>query len=63
MSKTIAKRLSLSLETIKSLDLDEVNGGKRRHKKPPVSSEWEQHTPPLNFHSANPSCGIICFQK
>ena len=44
--RTLRKpRLSLSLETIKTLD--HVQGG-ARHPKLPV-------------HSLNPSCGIICF--
>ena len=41
-------KLVLKTETIKSLDLDQVHGGRRKQPKLPV-------------HSVNPSCGIICF--
>ena len=64
MSKTINKRLSLSLETIKSLEsLDEVSGGRHRHKKSVSSPLNPKPTPPVKVHSFNPSCAIICFQK
>ena len=46
-------RLSLSLETIKSLDhLEDVTGGRKRHKRTTMGatemSTCTQHTPPLS---------------
>ena len=53
-------RLSLDLETVKALD--QIHGGLQGPFDPPATPPFWQppHTPPLHFHSENPSCGIVC---